>query len=329
MTPAAPVSPPDLADVDRPSVAASDPSAAPTERQGLLRRCLPAIFVTSKALIRLVGHVPRPVGHAIASGVSLPVRRITWNRCRTNMESFFGPIGVGAVERERIFRAHQKYMVRLRLEAARILEGPSDETARVTELEGEEHLTRALEAGRGALLVGGHEGTWWHAPVHLAGRGVPVRAVFNSFPLRSIDRYLVDRARARGIRLSMIDQGAADEFKSCSRDNAVFYLTFDLAVRPQSAALIPFGPTRLPVERGPAILALRLGMPILLVESLHLPQGRSLIRLLPPLDVASLGPRRVDALCRVWTERLEARVIERPEQWWPWGFAELQPSGDE
>jgi len=325
MTPAAPAPPTDLADADRSTADLSETSAAPPARTGLARRSLPAIFVTSKALIRLVGHVPRPVGHAIAAAVSVPVRRITWNRCRANMESFFGPIGVGAAERERIFREHQRYMVRLRLEAARILEGPPGETARVTDLEGEEHLTRALDGGRGALLVGGHEGTWWRAPVLLAGRGVPVRAVFNSFPLRSIDRYLVDRAQARGIRLSMIDQGAAEEFKSCSRDNGVFYLTFDLAVRPQSAALIPFGPTRLPVERGPAILALRLGMPILLVESVHLPHGRSLIRLLPPLDVGALGPHRVDALCRAWTERLEARVIERPAQWWPWGFAELEP----
>jgi len=322
MTLPAPASPRDRAETEPIPIGTATLPSAP-EKPGPLRRALPAIFVTSKALISLVGHVPRPVGHAIAAAVSIPVRRITWNRCRNNLESFFGPLGVPAAERERIHHAHQKYMVRLRLEAARVLAGPAHEIERVTEFVGAEHLDRALSAGRGALLVGGHEGTWWHAPAYLAGRGVPLRAVFNSFPLKRIDDYLVRRARARGIRLSMIDQGAAEEFRSCSRDNEVFYLTFDLAVRPQSAALFPFGPMRLPVERGPAILALRLGMPIILVESIHLPRGRSLIRLLPPLDVSSLGPHRVDALCRLWTERLEARVLARPEQWWPWGFAEF------
>ena len=300
----------------------------PAARPTLLRRMLPVIVPVSKTLVEIVGHVPRPVGHAIAAAVSIPVRRLTRDRCRSNLEAFFAPQGWSVAEREDLFRAHQRYMVRLRLEAARILAGPAEEVERVTRLEGEEHLRAAIGAGRGALLVGVHEATWWHAPTLLACRGYDVRTVFNSFPLKSIDDYLVRRARRRGLRLSLVDQGAADQFRLCSRDNAVFYLTYDLAARPESAGLFPFGPTLLPIERGPAILALRLGMTVVPVECDHLEQGHSLVRLLPPIDPEALGGGRVDALCRHWAARLEARVRRRPEQWWPWGFADLRRATD-
>ncbi len=296
----------------------------PVAKPSLLRRMLPVIVPVSKAIVEIVGHVPRPIGHAIAAAVSIPVRRLTRDRCRGNMEAFYAPQGWSAAERDTLFRAHQCYMVRLRLEAARILAGPAGEVERVTHLEGEEHLRAVIAAGRGALLVGMHEGTWWHAPTLLARRGYDVRTVFNSFPLKSIDDYMVRRARRRGLRLSLVDQGAAEEFRACTRDNAVFYLTFDLATRPESAELFPFGPALLPIERGPAILALRQGMTIVPVECEHLARGRSLVRLLPPVRQDLLAEGRVDALCRQWVARLEARVRARPDQWWPWGFADLR-----
>ncbi|HET9482265.1 MAG TPA: hypothetical protein VFP98_10965, partial [Candidatus Polarisedimenticolia bacterium] len=107
----------------------SSASAAPT----LLHRALPAIFLTSRALIELVGRLPRPLGHAVAAAVSVPLRRITWKRCRANIDIFFGPLGWSIAERDRLFRAHQRYMVRLRLEAARVLAGPPGEVEKVTE----------------------------------------------------------------------------------------------------------------------------------------------------------------------------------------------------
>jgi KDO2-lipid IV(A) lauroyltransferase len=302
--------------------------AGPAGKPTLLRRLLPAIVPASKALIEIVGRLPRPAGQLIAAGASIPIRRLTWQRCRANIDAFFAPQGWDATQREALFRAHQRYMVRLRLEAARLLAGPIAEIEQVARLEGEDHLRAAIAGGRGALLVGIHEATWWHAPTLLARRGHDVRTVFNSFPLKSIDTYLVRRARRHGLRLSLVDQGAADEFRACARDNALFYLTFDLAVRPDSAAPFPFGPTLLPIERGPAILALRLGMVLLPVECDHLAGGRSLVRILPPFDPRRLGEDRVDELCRLWVARLESRVLRRPHCWWPWGFVDLMPAPD-
>lgn len=299
--------------------------AGPVPGPSLVRRALPAILLTSRALVEVVGRVPRPLGHALTAAVSVPLRRLTWKRCRSNLDAFFGPLGWSEAERERLFRAHQRYMVRMRLEAARIVSGPRAEVGRVAEVEGEEHLRAALAGGQGVLLVGAHEGTWWHVPMRLARDGFDVRSVFNSFPGAGTDAFLVRRARSRGLQLSIVDHGAAEQFRACARENGVFYIAFDVAIKPPLATPFPFGPVRLPIERAPAILAARLGMPVLLAECEHLPQGRSAIRIRPPLAAPPSAVARADALCRAWIASLEARVLARPEQWWAWGFIDLLP----
>lgn len=291
----------------------------------LVRKALPAILLTSRALVEVVGRIPRPVGRAIAAAVSLPLRQLTWKRCRANIDSYLEPLGWSEAERERVFRAHQRYMVRMRFEAARVISGPPGEVMGLTEITGEEHLNEALARKRGVLLVGAHEGTWWHVPTFLAQRGRDVRSVFNSFPGARTDEYLVRRAREHGIRLSIVDHGAAEQFRACARENALFYMAFDVAIRPPLATPYPFGPVQLPIERAPAILAARLGMTVLPVECAHLPRGRTEIRIRPPLSLEPGPLGRADALCRAWTSDLETRVRTRPEQWWAWGFVDLLP----
>ena len=297
------------------------PQTPPT-RPGFVRRHLKAIFGVARVLMWTCGKAPRPVGHAVAFAASLGLRRITQRRVRENVAKAFPEWT--AARREEHFRAHQRYMVRLRLEAARVLKGPAGEIERVTELHGEENLRRALEKGRGALLVGPHEATWWHAPAICAARGFSVRSVFNSFPLREIEEYLVAGAAWRGIALSVIGRDAADSLRAASRENAVFYLSFDVAVRPSSAARVPLMGALLPVERGPAILARRLRMPVVPVTCFHLPDGRSRVEIGDPIDPATLS---ADETCVRWAATLERTLRERPEEWWGWGFAELD-AGD-
>lgn len=286
-----------------PEAGHAPPAAVPAP--SLVRRALPAILLTSRALVEVVGRVPRPLGHALTAAVSVPLRRLTWKRCRANLDAFFAPLGWSEAERERLFRAHQRYMVRMRFEAARVVSGPRAEVARVAEIEGVEHLRTALAGGQGALLVGAHEGTWWHVPMRLARDGFDVRSVFNSFPGAGTDAFLVRRARARGLHLSIVDQGAAEQFRACARENGVFYIAFDVAIKPQLATPFPFGPVRLPIERAPAILAARLGLPVLLAECEHLPRGRSAIRIRAPLEGGASAAARADALCHAWIESLE------------------------
>ena len=149
-----------------------------------------------------------------------------------------------------------------------------------------------------------------------------MQSVFNSFPLRSIEDYLIKYAGRRGVALSLVQRGAADAMRATSRSNGVFYVSVDLPVRDDGATLYPMGPVDVPLEWGPAILARRLNMPIVPVTCEQVAGGLSSVMLSAPVDPMTVT---ADELCRRWVADLHERLMTRPEQWWAWGFTQLRP----
>src|SRR5262245_6361825 len=63
-------------------------------------------------------------------------------------------------ERDRIVRGMFEHFGRMLLELIRFRTLTRDEMLALTEIEGEEHVLRAYEQGRGMIFVGGHIGYW-------------------------------------------------------------------------------------------------------------------------------------------------------------------------
>jgi KDO2-lipid IV(A) lauroyltransferase len=194
-------------------------------------------------------------------------------------------------------------------------------------LNGEEYLRETLARNRGALVISGHTATWWTVPAALAERGYPVTAVFTPIHFRRVEKKLLAQTQRYNVKLAFVGRDAYLAARRAIEKNEILYLTFDVAVRANRARTFPFGDAWLPVDPGPAILAVRNGMPTLQAACVHMDDGRNNVSIYTP-DPAELSPRTVtpDDLCRLWTDRLEKEVRLHPEQWWPWGYATLQES---
>jgi len=299
----------------------ADRSPSVPLKKRILLGSLPLIFSAAKLAIRWVGRAPRPRALRWAKVFSLPVAAISRKASRRNQRVFFEPQGWSSERLSQLDLAYQEYMVRLRTECAACLEAPRERVLAEIQFDGEDLLRDALRGGRGAMVIGTHYGTWWHAPVGLAGRGYPVGAVFNSFPLNGIEGYLVQKARRVGIELNVVDRGAREAIVRASRSNGVFYLTIDVATRERERDWIDFGPALVNVNPGPAILAVRERMPVFyaLCEQ-QSPRG-SRIRIVPAAAGPSLRPSQMR---EEWASLLLKEVRRRPEQWWAWGFVELK-----
>ena len=81
----------------------------------------------------------------------------------------------------------------------------------------------------------------------------------------------------------------------------------------------------MPVDAGPAITAARQLTPVLQAECSHLGETQRKISFYAPTEL-ELNPSShpPEALCELWMRRLEAEVLARPEQWWAWGYVDLQ-----
>jgi KDO2-lipid IV(A) lauroyltransferase len=184
-------------------------------------------------------------------------------------------------------------------------------------LEGEEHIKRALEKGRGVLALSAHLGGFTMIGPRLAAGGFPFSVVVKQ-PADKRFAGLLDGYRAhigvhtisakprreavRGIlkalRENRIVLVIADEFKS-------------------GDVMVDFLGLKVPAPRGPATLALRTGavtLPMFAVRRLDGLLTLTVGEPIAPLVRADLE-ESVVATTALYTRHLEAVIREHPDQW--------------
>jgi KDO2-lipid IV(A) lauroyltransferase len=141
-------------------------------------------------------------------------------------------------------------------------ESPERVIERTPNPSGGEPLLEAVNGGRGAILLTGHLGNWELAGAAVAARGVPLAAVAVRQANRLFDNELM-RNRGR-LGISIIRRGDAplDVIRTL-RAGRVAGLVADQNVR-RGGLFVDFLGTPASTARGPALLALRANVPLLL-----------------------------------------------------------------
>lgn len=184
----------------------------------------------------------------------------------------------------------------------------SDEEVHMPE-EGVEHLTKALAADKGVLLITGHLGNWerlgaW-APVH----GVPVSGVARD---SNDDELTVEVKRIRGDRgLNILSSGsAARDILTRLKAKEMIIILPD---QNNDDAYIPFFGRIAGTALGPARIHLKTKAPILPMCILRTSPGQFKVVFREPL-IAEEGEDATALMTRV-NEELEAMIRLAPEQY--------------
>jgi KDO2-lipid IV(A) lauroyltransferase len=187
----------------------------------------------------------------------------------------------------------------------------------MVELEGEEHIKRALEKGKGVLALSAHLGSFTLIGARLAAAGYPFSVVVKQPPdqrfARVADNYRAQigvhtisakprreavRGMLKALRENRIVLVIADEFKS-------------------GDVMVDFFGLNAPAPRGPATLALRTGavtLPMFATrrtgDSLVLSVGEAIA----PVECEGLE-QSVLATTALYTRYIEAAIRRFPDQW--------------
>jgi KDO2-lipid IV(A) lauroyltransferase len=244
----------------------------------------------------------------------------------------YRPLGVrrGVVERQiaaafpelprsevlRIARGAYEHLGRSSVEAALL---PSFGPNRVLDLfdgvVGWSAVEDAMAAGRGLIFVTGHVGNWELAGAYTAARGVPVDAIARRMANPLFDRYLTENRS----RLGMVVVHDADAVRRTPRSlragRSVAFLA-DQGVLGLASTYVPFFGRPAKTPRGPAVFALRLGVPVVFGAALRQPSGkyRMMFEAVPAVSTGD-RERDIDAIVAAYTAALERRVREAPEQY--------------
>jgi KDO2-lipid IV(A) lauroyltransferase len=190
-------------------------------------------------------------------------------------------------------------------------------------------LARAHAAGRGVILVTGHFGNWELGAAYIAARGVPVDAIARRMANPLFDRYLTASRRRAGVTV-LADHEAVRRVPRSLRDGHVVAFVADQGLKGMASTFVPFFGRPAKTPRGPAVFALRLGIPVIFGTAVRLPSGRYRA-IVEPIEVVGTGDRErdVDTMVARYTAVLERWVRKYPEQYfWHHRRWRRQPPAD-
>jgi KDO2-lipid IV(A) lauroyltransferase len=279
-------------------------------------------------LVFLAQRLPLKVAYGIASPVG-DLLFLLWRRGRGNaIDNMRYVLGREAADLE-VYRTAQRsfrnYM-KLLVDFVRLPRTSDEEVERRVRVEGWEHLDRALEGGKGVLLVGSHLGSWDLAGLALAARGHELCVVAERQKPPWLDRTARDWREARGIHLIFMERTLKPLFRALTR-NQLVGIVVDRPLPQGDGVTVEFFGQMISWPSGPAALALRTGAQVITGYLVRTLDGHFKGEIFPPLEFQPRGDKLED-LRRLSQEivTLQEELIRRyPDQWYM--FRRMWPSG--
>ena len=180
---------------------------------------------------------------------------------------------------------------------------------------GWEHVERAIDRGRGLILVTGHVGNWELAGTYVAARGVPVDVIVRRMSNPLFDAYLNETRLRLGMTVVYDQEAVRRTPRALNAGRAVGILA-DQGGKGIAAIHVPFfgRPARTP--HGPAVFALRGDVPLVFAAAVREPSGSYRMSFEPVLvDRTGNRERDIEAVVRRYTGILERWIRAYPEQY--------------
>jgi KDO2-lipid IV(A) lauroyltransferase len=192
------------------------------------------------------------------------------------------------------------------------------EIARRVRLERFQVFDRALEAGKGAIVVLGHLGNYELIGLAVSLRGYPVHSLVRPIVNRPLDRYLERLRQVTGQKV-IPREGALGEMIRVLRRNGILVIQIDQDAK-ENGLLVDFLGRPASTHRSPALLALKYGVPLIPVD-MYREGGTHVCVLEDPIDPIPYRdrPDALGALTAELSRRFERQVRSHPDQWW-WVF---------
>lgn len=267
-----------------------------------------------RAAARLGGLLPGswvpPIGSVggLAAGYLLPQRRGMVARHQRRAGAAAGRRAV-----DDVFASYGRYwleLFHLPVDARR------GEVAAHFSVEGYEHITAALEEGRGVILALPHLGGWEWAAAWMAEQGHELLAVVEALEPPELLAWFTEQRAAMGLDVVPLGPGVSTTLLRALRANRIVCLLCDRDL-PGDGVPVEFFGESTTVPGGPALLALRTGAAIL-PTAVYFGPGRSHRAVVEaPVPATRESDLRSDVarISQDLVHRLEHLITTAPSQW--------------
>ncbi len=277
-----------------------------------------APYLAYRAGAEIARLIPEPLGAPLAKGVAQAAPVVLAERRRQverNLRRVYGA-GFGGDALQHAVTATFESYGRYFYELFRLPSATPDWIEDHFACDGIEHIEAAVAAGHGAVLALPHLGNWDHAGAWLALQGFRVTVVAEPVEPPELFEWFVETRRRLGMRVVALSPTAGTEVLAAAGNNEVVCLLCDRDLTGDGIEVEFFG-ERTTLPGGPALVALRGGVPLIPVGCYFRPHGRHRAQILPPVPSAREGRLR-DDLARITqsvAHRFEDLIRTAPTDW--------------
>lgn len=177
-------------------------------------------------------------------------------------------------------------------------------------MEGLKHIERALEKGRGVIILTAHIGNWELGGVAMSLLGYPFVAVALPHRHRKVDAFFnFQRQRLGAVVIPSLGP-AVRRIYDALKHNKMIALVGDRDFANTGKRMEFLGATKI-IPRGPAVLALKTGAAIVPAFVIRQKDDTSILEFLEPIDC----PQEENAILAACTRVIEKKIRQYPDQW--------------
>ena len=197
-------------------------------------------------------------------------------------------------------------------------------------VEGRENLSTALEEGKGAIVFLAHFGNWELLSL-VYGALIPDRAKAIAFPLKNdlLNTYLWRHREQLSLKLIPKNRAVRETLRALRNNEAIGFFADQNAGT--EGVFVNFLGKPASAARGPAVLALKTGAPLIFSLSIRQPSDQHHVYISPAVHTESTGDfeRDVERYTAQMLKQLETYIHKYPEQWlWLHNRWKTQPAED-
>jgi Kdo2-lipid IVA lauroyltransferase/acyltransferase len=181
--------------------------------------------------------------------------------------------------------------------------------------EGDEHLRRALNHGRGAIILTAHLGNWELMGAWIAQNGFPIKVVGRTAYDPRLDRLIVQGRNQAGYTNIARGKGTREIVRALHH-NECLGLLIDQDTNVEGV-FVNFFNRPAHTATGPVVLARKFGAAIIPSFIHLLPNGRYHVEFQPELELTTTGNEEEDVVTNTQkcSDAIERMVRRYPEQW--------------
>jgi KDO2-lipid IV(A) lauroyltransferase len=190
-----------------------------------------------------------------------------------------------------------------------------EELLRRSRFEGVEHLEEARAQGKGVFILASHQGNWELAGAAVTAFAPPVSFVGKRLKNRGVDRRVTE-LRERFGGQAIPHRNAVRPILRALKEGRIVGMLMDQKALAREAVMSRFFGQPVATNQGLAVLALKVGAPVVPAFGLRVPGGQ-IIRFQPALlpPAARDLRERIGQFTEAFDASIEAVVRENPEQW--------------